>query len=272
MVTTSDLDADLDLIKSAAVAAGIIASGYFRSDPKTWRKADATPVSEADIAVDDYLHQVLMGERPDYGWLSEEWGEEGRLTQSRVFVVDPIDGTRAFLRGDDAWVISIAVVERGTPLVGVIYAPVRDELYSAALGGGAELNGAPPSVDHEPAEPVISGPTAVHRELQARKLAYTRGESLPSLALRLLQLTTGQFDAVVAKRGAADWDIAAATLVLAECGIAIEDVCDGPPRFDRPTVELAPLVASRDRRLATILRETLKAVYGCPPEGKTEAS
>jgi myo-inositol-1(or 4)-monophosphatase len=273
MVTTSDLEQDVDLIKSATVAAGIIATGYFRTDLKTWKKANASPVSEADIEVDDYLREVLTQARPDYGWLSEESGEEGRLTSPRVFVVDPIDGTRAFLRGDDGWVISVAVVEAGAPTVGVIYAPARDELFEATLGGGAHLNGNPlvaPAKSNNPA--VIPAPTSVHRELQALGLDYARGPAFPSIAYRLMQLTTGAVDAVVARRGSHDWDIAAATLILSECGVALEDVCDGPPLFNRETVVHGALAASLSGNIRPVLHQALKTVYGCPPVDQIEAA
>ncbi|MEX0860454.1 MAG: inositol monophosphatase family protein, partial [Cucumibacter sp.] len=187
MLTTTDQQGDVELLKSAAAAAGIIAEGYFRKAPKSWDKPNASPVSEADIAVDNYLHRILTQSRPDYGWLSEEGGEEGRLTRSRVFVVDPIDGTRTFLRGDDGWVVSVAVVEAGVPLVGVVYAPVRDELYEATLGGGAKRNGEPIWTARDARTPaIIPAPTAVHRDLQALGIYYERGHSIPSLAYSLM--------------------------------------------------------------------------------------
>src|SRR5690606_14902808 len=105
---------DLELLRTAAVPAGIIASSYFRRDLKTWTKENASPVSEADIVLDKFLHSALTTARPDYGWLSEESADDlSRLTQARTFVVDPIDGTRGFIRGEDSWTVSLAVVENG---------------------------------------------------------------------------------------------------------------------------------------------------------------
>src|SRR5215217_8656764 len=135
---------DLELLRSSAVAAGIIASSFFRRDVKSWTKENASPVSEADILVDRYLASSLLHARPTYGWLSEETADNpSRLDCERVFVVDPIDGTRGFLRGEDSWTVSLAVVENGVPVAGVVYAPVRDEMYDACAGGGARLNGVP---------------------------------------------------------------------------------------------------------------------------------
>ena len=139
-----EIEQDLELIRSAAVSAGIIATGFFRQDVQTWTKDNSSPVSEADYAVDRYLKATLLAERPDYGWLSEETADDmERLDKDRIFVVDPIDGTRGYLQGDDSWTVCIAVVSAGRPTVGVVYAPIRDELYEAALGYGAYLNGDP---------------------------------------------------------------------------------------------------------------------------------
>src|SRR5882757_3009232 len=109
--------ADLELLRTAAVTAGIIASSYFRRDLKTWTKGEnASPVSEADIVLDKFLNSALTTARPNYGWLSEETVDDPiRLTHERVFIVDPIDGTRGFIKGDDSWTVSLAVVENGVP-------------------------------------------------------------------------------------------------------------------------------------------------------------
>jgi 3'-phosphoadenosine 5'-phosphosulfate (PAPS) 3'-phosphatase len=113
---------DLELLRTAAVTAGIIASSYFRRDLKTWTKENASPVSEADIVLDKFLHSALTTARPGYGWLSEESADDlQRVDRPRTFVVDPIDGTRGFIRGEDSWTVSLAVVERGVPVVGVVY-------------------------------------------------------------------------------------------------------------------------------------------------------
>src|SRR5690554_355761 len=92
---------DLQLLRSTAVTAGVIAAGYFRRDVKNWTKEFGSPVSEADIVLDKFLHSALTTARPDYGWLSEESADNSeRLDRRRVFIVDPIDGTRGFIRGE----------------------------------------------------------------------------------------------------------------------------------------------------------------------------
>lgn len=259
---------DLELLRSTAVAAGIIASSYFRKDVKSWTKENASPVSEADIIVDRFLAANLLQARPDYGWLSEETADNpSRLDCERVFVVDPIDGTRAFLRGEDYWTVSLAVVENGVPVAGVVYAPARDEMYDAAKGCGARFNGQKLVRRRRAgALPLIPAPGAVHQEMQASGLDYTRGPAYPSLAYRLVQVATGRLDAAVARRGAQDWDIAGAAVILSESGLDFADVCTGFPRFNRRDVRHGALAALGDMSLKPLVHAALLKVYGCPPE------
>ena len=135
---------DLELITQAARTAGERAQAARDQGLTTTAKADGTPVTNADLEVDALLKALLMAARPDYGWLSEETADDpARLARRRLFVVDPIDGTRAFIKDRPWWTVSIAVVEDGRPVAGVVHAPDVAETYQAATGGGARLNGAP---------------------------------------------------------------------------------------------------------------------------------
>lgn len=258
---------DLELLRTAAVTAGIIALSYFRRDLKTWTKENASPVSEADVVLDKFLHSALTTARPGYGWLSEESADDqSRLACPRTFVVDPIDGTRGFIKGEDSWVISMAVVEAGRSVAGVVYAPARDQMFEAIIGGGARLNGQP-LVRRAPTNrlaPLIPAPGAVHQELQATGLDYTRGPYYPSLAYRLVQIATGTLDATVVRRGAQDWDLAGAAVVLAECGIGMEDACGESMRFNKADVRHGALAAFAQGSLRDVLCGALVRVYGCP--------
>jgi len=258
---------DLELLRTAAVTAGIIASNYFRRDMKTWTKENASPVSEADIVLDKFLHSALTTARPDYGWLSEESvDDESRFRHARVFVVDPIDGTRGFIKGEDSWSVSLAVVENGVSVAGVVFAPARDEMYDAWLGGGARLNGKP-IVRNTPPDrhaPLIPAPGAVHHELQEAGLDYMRGPAYPSLAYRLVQVATGKLDATVVRRGAMDWDIAGAAAILAECGVTFEDACMGAMRLNLAEIRHGALAAFTQDSLRDVLTGALIKVYGCP--------
>jgi myo-inositol-1(or 4)-monophosphatase len=162
--------------------------------------------------------------------------------------------------------VSLAVVENGTPVAGVVFAPARNEMYDAWRGGGARLNGSQIS-RHTPANrlsPLIPAPGAVHQELQAAGLEYKRGPYFPSLAYQLVQVATGRLDAGVARRGSRDWDIAGAACILAEAGIAFEDVCMGALRFNRPETRHGALAAFGEASLKAPLRAALVKVYGCP--------
>jgi myo-inositol-1(or 4)-monophosphatase len=264
--------ADLELLRSAAVTAGIIATGYFRREIRNWTKEFGSPVTEADIVLDKFLHSALTTARPDYGWLSEETTDDSaRLGNSRIFVVDPIDGTRGFIKGEDAWAVSLAVIEDGVSIAGVIYAPARDEMYEASAGGGAFINGKPlqrrTGVGRPP---LIPAPGAVHQELQASGLDYRRGPAYPSLAYRLAQVATGKLDAAVARRGSQEWDVAAAAIILSESGIDFCDVCTGDLRFNRAETRLGALAAVADLSLKAVLHAALIKVYGCPQVDETD--
>ena len=133
---------DLQLLEEAAREAGEIARSFWREDPKVWDKGGDDPVSEADFAVDQHLKSRLLSARPDYGWVSEETEDDpARLGAKRVFIVDPIDGTRSFVAGEKTWAHSIAVAEEGRVIAGAVYLPVREKMYLARSGGGASLNG-----------------------------------------------------------------------------------------------------------------------------------
>ena len=257
---------DLELLRSAAVSAGVLALGYFRRDITNWTKGNHSPVSDADIAVDEFLQNALLAARPDYGWLSEET-EDGpaRLAAKKTYVVDPIDGTRAFLKGEDCWAISIAIVEKGRPVCGVVYAPARDEMYYAATGQGAFFNRSPLLRPvRSDGTPIISAPTAVLNELRDEGVEFRRGPAYPSLAYRLVQVARGACDAAVARRGAEDWDIAAASVILGESGVSFEDVCAGSPVFNKADSRHAALAAVALEQLRTNIHNALRRVYGCP--------
>ena len=139
---------DLELIRDAAIAAGEIAMRWFQAPVDSWAKPEgAGPVSEADLAVNDMLQAELTAARPDYGWFSEETADDlSRRTRERVFIVDPIDGTRAFLAGETGFCHAIALIDQGAPRAAAVHLPARDETYVALLGSGATLNGAPITV------------------------------------------------------------------------------------------------------------------------------
>ncbi|WFP61322.1 3'(2'),5'-bisphosphate nucleotidase CysQ [Mesorhizobium sp. WSM4904] len=236
---------DLALLRDAAREAGAIAMRYFGNNPQVWMKGGTSPVSEADHAADAYLRETLLKARPDYGWLSEETADDhARLSARRTFVVDPIDGTRGFLDGLHSWCVSVAVVEDGRSLAGVLECPAKDETYWALPGEGAFLNGKRIHV-RAPGETVdIGGPKPlVDRMPEAWQGRMRRIAYIPSLAYRLAMIANGKIDATFVKPNAHDWDIAAADLILAEAGGALLDRGGQPPRYAGKVINHGALAA-----------------------------
>lgn len=218
---------DLDLLLGAARAGGDIALNYWQTDVSVETKDGGSPVSEADYAVDAFLRETLSSARPDYGWLSEETEDDkSRLSRETVFIVDPIDGTRAFLDGQRTWALSLAVVRRGQPIAAVVHLPAREKTYTAVDGMGAELNGAPISASTR-SEPDGAGVLASRSALSPSRwpggLPRLERHWRPSLAYRFCLVAEGRFDAVLTLRSAWEWDIAAGTLIAAEAGVKTTD-------------------------------------------------
>jgi len=218
------VDEDLALLSMAAKEAGRLALSFFGRDPKVWmKKRDKPPVSEADFAVDAYLKQILLQARPDYGWISEE-SVDGRreANYQRFFVVDPIDGTRGFINGSSQWCISVAIVEAGQPICGVLECPVRQEHYSAHLGAKTRLNDAPISLpdvlknQHKIRISCSAAKTRIWPQNLQQRLEFA--PSIPSLAYRLALVATGALDVVVVRPDSHDWDLAAADIILRQSG------------------------------------------------------
>ncbi len=139
-----DIQNELELLRNAAREAGRIAMRYFGQSPEVWLKDGHSPVSEADFAVDSYLKEALLDARPDYGWISEETTDDRTVAKRRrAFVIDPIDGTRGFINGQSQWCVSVAIVEDGKPIAGVLQCPVVNEVIEAGKGFGASQNGMP---------------------------------------------------------------------------------------------------------------------------------
>jgi myo-inositol-1(or 4)-monophosphatase len=219
----SDLKSDLDLIRTAAIGAGDVAMRYFGKKPKITWKGGTSPVTEADHAADEHLRGVLLAARPDYGWLSEESGEHhGEKTARRTFVVDPIDGTRAFIDGKDVWCVSVAVVENQRPVAGVLVCPARDEIYDAERGSGARLNGKPmPALISREVLRFAGSKTWLGPFLERLGQPVEMLPHIPSLAYRIAMIANGVIDGTFVKPNSHDWDLAAADLILGECGGSI---------------------------------------------------
>ena len=250
-------DADLELILDAAREAGALAARMRKAGLKIEYKAGNSPVTDADLAADALLTERLRPARPDYGWLSEETADNPeRLAMRRLFVVDPIDGTRAFMKDRPWWSVCIAVVEDGRPTAAVVFAPDVDELYAATAGGGATLNGKPIHAS-DCAQVEACGMIGDLRmfEHPAWPIPWPamRIEARNSTAYRMCLVASGAFDATVAMAPKSDWDLAAADLIASEAGAFVGDHLGRPYRYNGANPQQASLVCAAPRLAPLIL-------------------
>jgi len=242
------VERDLALIREAALAAGAQAQVLRAAGLTTLLKPDKSPVSNADLAVDAALKAVLTQARPDYGWLSEETTDDSdRLSRERLFVVDPIDGTRAFVKGRPWWTVCIAVVERGQPVAGVVYAPDRNELYCAAAGFGARLNDQPIHVaerDNLEGCAMLADPAMFTYPEWPDPWPPMQIAGRNSIAYRLCSVASGEFDAALALSPKSEWDLAASALIAAEAGCVVTDDHGRPLAYNQPNTTSTGLLCA----------------------------
>lgn len=230
---------DLALLTDAARAAGHIAERYWRRDPEIWDKPDHQgPVTQADLDIDRMLRQRLTAARPGYGWLSEETEDNARrLSAGRIFVVDPIDGTRAFIGGERTFAHALAVAEGGTITAAVVYLPMMAALYHATAGGGAWLNGhrlTASGRDRLDGATVLTARAALDPAHWTGPPPRLKRAQRTSLAYRICLVAEGRYDAMLTLRDSWDWDTAAASLIAHEAGAAITDRRGQALRFNTP--------------------------------------
>lgn len=230
---------DLALLTEAAREAGRIALRYWRKEPKVWDKGgEHGPVTEADLAVNDMLKARLLAARPGYGWLSEETPDNAeRLAVDTVFIVDPIDGTRAFVAGEETWAHSLAVAHRGKVTAGAVYLPALDRIYTAS-------ETAPPLKDGQPiaasTREVLTGANILTTKPNLAPEKWPGGvpeierSFRASLAYRLCLAAEGRFDGMLTLRDAWEWDIAAGSLIAERAGAVVTDRLGGGLRFNTP--------------------------------------
>jgi myo-inositol-1(or 4)-monophosphatase len=218
-----DLELIIDKVRRAgALALHLKAQGLIIS-----YKADGSILTNADIAVNLWLEEALLEARSDYGWQSEESPDnDQRLGKARVFVLDPIDGTIGYSKGSPYWTIALCIIEAGQPIAAVVYAPDADELYSAALGNGAYLNGQAIKVsdtDTLDGAEVLGDPRLFQNMGWAKPWPQMHVQSRPSVAYRMVAVAAGKADFTLATTPKRDWDVAAATLIVTEAGGVVSD-------------------------------------------------
>lgn len=239
---------DHALLVEAVRQAGAVALGHFRQKPAEWEKSPGDLVSEADLASEVCLFQHLCRTRPDYGWLSEESDDDiARLSAGRVWVVDPIDGTRSFLDGRPEFAVAGALIVDATPVAAAVYNPATEEMFEALRGGGARLNGAALTVstaaDLTDAR-LLSGRTEMKRKAWAERFPECSIHSVSSIAYKLALVAAGRFDALISVWPKHEWDIASGELLVAEAGGMASTAKGAALEYNRPRPKLPSCIAS----------------------------
>lgn len=249
---------DLALLIRAARAAGDIATTYVGGALGVrYKAADGSPVTDADMAVNAALSDILRAARPGYGWLSEESVDnDARLGAEHVFIVDPIDGTRSFIEGSDSWSHSLAIARDGQITAAVVYLPMLNRLFEAGLGEGARLNGdalrASAVADADSAQVLITRP-GLDPQHWAGEVPQLSRHHRPSVAYRLGLVAQGRFDAMMTFRASWEWDIAAGALLLSEAGARMTNRHGVPIRFNAPDPRHDGIIAANPALHSDIL-------------------
>jgi len=256
-------ETDLHLVERVVREAGAIAREIAARDFATKTKSDGSPVTEADLAVNAYLTEHLRSARPAYAWLSEENEDDrSRFHAKRTFVVDPIDGTLAFVKRCPHFTVSVAVVEDGQPVTAAVYNPMTEESFAAAAGEGAYLNGGRIHVsavtELEGCRLEASKTTLTHpRWLQPWPSMHI--ENPNSIAYRVALVAAGKFDAALTMASLHDWDVAAADLILREAGGVLTTIEGAAPRYNAEDVT-QPSVLAAGPALHAVLRARLDVI------------
>ena len=241
--------ANLQVARDAALAAGEILRGYYRDGGyQIDSKGKNNPVTTADFAADSELKEILRGGFPAYGWLSEETADDdARLTCDRVWIVDPLDGTKEFIKGMPEFVVAIALAEHGVPVMGVSYNPIKDEMFSGIPGAGCFLDGKPVTVSDtarwsiRPSSPAAAKPRAANgRPTRARVTVRAIG----SVAYKLALVAAGQADATFTFTPKSEWDIASGVALIIAAGGRVTDLHGDEVRFNQRDVKTPGFVAS----------------------------
>lgn len=233
-------------LQTIVAEAGKLALTKFRNDVRTWNKENASPVSEADLAVDNFLRERLTALDPSIGWLSEETVDvPERLMKERLWIVDPIDGTRSFIAGREDWAICAALVERGRPVAAVVELPATGESFAAIRGGGATKNGQRilASTKAEVASASLVRPAKLNKALAPLENTVETPR-IHSIAVRLSRVAAGEFDGAFVAANANDWDLAAPDLLVHEAGGKLTDARGSLPVYNLASHMHGALIAA----------------------------
>lgn len=246
---TTDLHADLELALAAAHAAGLAVLPSFRTAQEVRYKGPDQPVTAADLRADAILRERLLGERPGYGWLSEETADSSeRLGCERVWVVDPIDGTSSFVEGVAEWAVSVGLVVGSEAVLGVVFNPATGETYHAVRGRGAFRDGVPVRVSATAADAPSPALAASRYEIGRGDFegldARWRLVPLGSTTYKMMRVADGRADAFLSRGPKSEWDLCAASLIVAEAGGRVTDAAGAPLRFNQQSPSRHGIVVS----------------------------
>jgi myo-inositol-1(or 4)-monophosphatase len=232
----------IDAVAAVAAEAGRFAMSRWQTDYRRWEKEPGHPVCEIDLAVDAMLRERLHAIDPDAGWLSEETTDNAdRLDAARIWVVDPIDGTRDYLRSRPGWCVSVALVENGRPMLGVLDAPARDETWLAVAGEGAHRNGVRLHASRRMTLPGARVPADALPAVDKDLVAVARPNSI---ALRMAMEAADEADLCASLRWGHEGDIAAAALIAQEADATVTDALGVPIRYNSVRGEAFGVLAS----------------------------
>jgi myo-inositol-1(or 4)-monophosphatase len=242
------LDREIETAVAAARAAGDVIRGYYAAPLAVREKGRDNPVTAADLEANRAIRAIVAAAFPDDGWLSEETADSHeRLARRRVWIVDPLDGTKEFIQRIPEFCVCVALVEDGAPCVAASYNPLAERLYAARRDGGTTLNGAPVRVsataDLRTARVLASRSEDARGEWEAYK-PHVRVELTGSVAFKLARLAAGDGDATFSLTPKNEWDICAGTLLVTEAGGRVTDRDGRPLRFNQPDPLRPGLVAT----------------------------
>lgn len=231
--------------------------GWWKSDPQVWEKPGQGPVTEADLAVNAMLEDRLRSARPGYGWLSEESVDDGsRLDASHVFIIDPIDGTRAFIAGEPHFAHSLAVAQKGQITAAAVFLPALGQMFTAWAAGPALMNGAPiaasGAADPETARVLATKPALAPEHWRGPPPGFSR-HFRASIAYRLCLLANGSYDAMLTFRPSWEWDIAAGLLICERAGAKVRDGRGHEISFNTDQARAAGVVAAAPGLIGPLL-------------------
>jgi len=241
---------ELETAERAAREAGAIIMGYFGKKFHIEEKSKNNPVTVADLEANIKIQQVLLGRYPDDGWLSEESKDDlVRLKAKRVWVVDPIDGTREFIEGISQFTVSIGLVFEGRAVAGVVYNPALEKLYKGGQGAGATLNGRPIRVT--PREEIKGAQLIVSRSEPKKRfqpfMDLCNVQTVGSIAYRLALIGGAEGDAMLTFRALHEWDVCGGVAVVEGAGGVVIDGRGEPIRFNREDSLCRGMVAANPK-------------------------